>query len=162
MILPPDLDAHWWWLIAALILGIAEMVIPGVFLIWLGLAALVTGLLTLLLGLPMAAQFLVFALAAFASVYAGRRWFQANPIESSDPLLNERTSRLVGRVVVATTAIENGVGRVSVGDSVWSCRGPDCAEGSKVRIVGADGSCLKVEPVADGAFLQRDLEEGRI
>jgi membrane protein implicated in regulation of membrane protease activity len=36
---------------------------------------------------------------------------------------------------------------VKVGDSVWSCRGPDAAEGARVRIVGADGSCLKVEPV---------------
>lgn len=150
MILPADLNAHWWWLIAALVLGIAEMVIPGVFLIWLGLAALVTGLLTLLLGLPMAAQFLVFALAAVASVYAGRRWFQLNPIESSDPLLNERTARLIGRTVVVATAIENGVGRVSVGDTIWNCSGPDAPAGARVRITGGNGSCLLVEP-AEGA-----------
>jgi membrane protein implicated in regulation of membrane protease activity len=68
---------------------------------------------------------------------------------SADPMLNDRAARLVGRTVVVTQAIVNGEGRVRVGDSVWSCRGPDCAEASRVRIVGADGSCLKVEPVRE-------------
>lgn len=142
---PPNLEPHWWWLIAALLLGIAEMLIPGVFLIWLGAAAAVTGLLTLAFGLPVALQFLIFALAAFAAVYAGRRWFNANPIESADPLLNERASRLVGETVVVESAIENGRGRVRVGDGVWNCRGPDCETGSRVRVVGSDGTSLRVE-----------------
>lgn len=142
----PELEPHWWWLIIALVLGIAEMIAPGVFLIWLGIAAFVTGVATLLLGLPLAGQFLVFAVAAVAAVYAGRRWFKMNPIESSDPLLNERTSRLIGQVVVVTSAIENGVGRVKIGDSVWNCRGPDAEAGTRVRVKGADGACLMVEP----------------
>lgn len=144
----PELDPHWWWLIAALILGIAEMLVPGVFLIWLGAAALVTGLITLFFGIPMAAQILLFAVTAIAAVYAARRWFRDNPIESSDPLLNERGSRLVGETVVVEHAIENGRGRVRVGDSVWNCRGPDCETGSRVRVVGSDGTSLRVERVA--------------
>jgi len=141
----PELEPHWWWLIIALLLGIAEMIAPGVFLIWLGVAAFITGVATVALSLPLAGQFLVFAVAAIAAVYAGRRWFKMNPIESDDPLLNERTSRLIGQVVVVTSAIENGVGRVKIGDSVWNCRGPDCEVGTRVRVMGADGSCLKVE-----------------
>lgn len=148
MIELPNLEPHWWWLIAALALAIAEMLVPGVFLIWLGAAALVTGLLTLFFGLATAAQLLVFAVVAIGAVYAARRWFRDNPIESSDPLLNERAGRLIGETVVVESAIENGRGRVRVGDSVWNCRGPDCATGSRVRVIGSDGTSLRVEHAA--------------
>jgi membrane protein implicated in regulation of membrane protease activity len=144
-----DLEPHWLWMLAAIVLGIAELIAPGIFLIWLAAAAAATGLLTLAFGIDLPFQFAVFALLAIATVYAGRRWYLANPMPSADPMLNDRAARLTGRTVVVVGAIENGEGRVRVGDGVWSCRGPDCAEGSRVRITGADGSCLKVEPVRE-------------
>jgi membrane protein implicated in regulation of membrane protease activity len=144
-----ELEPHWMWMLAAIFLGIAELIVPGVFLIWLAAAAAATGLLTLAFGIGLPFQFALFALLAIASVYLGRRWYIANPMPSADPMLNDRAARLTGRTVVVTAAIVNGEGRVRVGDSVWSCRGPDCAEGSRVRIVGADGSCLKVELVRE-------------
>lgn len=144
-----ELEPHWMWMLGAIFLGIAELIVPGVFLIWLAAAAAATGLLTLAFGIGLAVQFALFALFALASVYFGRRWYDANPMPSADPMLNDRAARLVGRTVVVTKAIENGEGRVRVGDSVWSCRGPDAPEGARVRIAGADGSCLKVEPVRE-------------
>jgi inner membrane protein len=50
--------------------------------------------------------------------------------------------------VLVVTAIENGEGRVKVGDSVWVARGPDASAGSRVRVVGAQGACLTVQPSA--------------
>jgi membrane protein implicated in regulation of membrane protease activity len=144
-----ELEPHWMWMLGAIFLGIAELIVPGVFLIWLAAAAAATGLLTLAFGIDLPAQFGLFALLAIAAVYAGRRWYIANPMPSADPLLNDRAARLIGRTVVVTQAIVNGEGRVKVGDGVWSCRGPDCDKGSRVRITGADGSCLKVEPVRE-------------
>jgi membrane protein implicated in regulation of membrane protease activity len=140
------LGPHWLWLLAAVLLGIAELLVPGVFLIWIAAAAAGTGLLTLLFGVGIAFQFLLFALLSIASVYAGRRWYAANPVATSDPLLNNRAARLIGRTVAVTTPIERGEGRVKVGDSVWNCRGPDCDAGTSVRIIGAQGTCLLVEP----------------
>src|SRR5690606_18999023 len=97
--------------------------------------------------LPLAFQLLLFALFSLGSVYAGRRWYIRHPVESSDPLLNDRAARLIGQTVVVVTAIENGTGRVKIGDSVWNARGPDCEEGARVRVIGSDGSCLNVEPM---------------
>jgi len=148
-----DLDPHWWWLIGAALLGILELVVPGVFLIWLAAAAALTGFAALLLGLPLAFQFVLFALLAMGSVYVGRRIYAANPIDSSDPLLNDRAGRLVGESVLVIEAIENGSGRVKVGDSVWPARGPDAAVGTRVRVVGVDGSRLRVQP-ADRPLLE--------
>ncbi|HEX8223471.1 MAG TPA: NfeD family protein [Allosphingosinicella sp.] len=150
------------WMLAAIFLGIAELIVPGVFLIWLAAAAAATGLLTLAFGIDLPFQFATFALVAIGAVWSGRRWYVNNPMPSADPLLNDRAARLAGRTVVVTQAIVNGEGRVKVGDGVWSCRGPDCAEGSRVRIVGADGSCLRVEPVRDPASLLTGGGEDRI
>ena len=139
------LEAHWLWLLAAIVMAIAELLVPGVFLVWFAAAAAATGLATLALGLPLAFQLVLFALFSIAAVYAGRRWYIANPVPSSDPLLNDRGARLRGETLVVVSDIENGRGRVKVGDSVWGCRGPDCAAGSRVRVIGSDGASLKVE-----------------
>lgn len=142
-----SLSAHWAWLILAAALATAEVLIPGFFLIWFALAAFITGLITLLLPVPVAVQLVLFALAAVASVYAGRRWFRLNPIETQDPKLNDRGARMVGEIVTVVEAIEAGGGRVKVGDSVWSARGPHADVGTKMRISGSEGSILRVEPL---------------
>jgi len=143
------LETYWWWLILALVLAIAEIMVPGVFLIWIGGAALITGLLSLLFALPTSAEFVVFAIAAVGAVYAGRRWLAENPIVSDDPMLNDRGARLIGRNVVVVQPLIGGEGRVKVGDSVWNATGPDAPEGARVTIVGVEGSRLKVEPAED-------------
>ena len=142
-----SLEPHWFWLLAGLLLGAAEIIVPGFFLIWFAIAAVITGLLAFVLPDAVALQIGVFAVVAVAMVYFGRRWFAANPIVSSDPLLNDRSARLVGEIVTVVDAIEHGSGRVKVGDSVWSAKGADAAVGAKVRITGANGSVLMVEGV---------------
>jgi membrane protein implicated in regulation of membrane protease activity len=142
------IEPHWAWLIGAAVMGIAEMIVPGVFLIWLAAAAAATGVIALVFPLDPAFQFAIFGLLSLAAVYFGRRWYTANPVESSDPLLNDRATRLIGEILVVVGAIENGRGRVTVGDSVWPARGADAAAGSRVRVVGADGTALLVEPLA--------------
>ena len=142
------IDPHWIWLTAAAMLGIAELLMPGVFLIWLAAAAAVTGFAALLFGIDLAFQFALFALLAIAAVYMGRHWYANNPVESSDPHLNDRAVRLIGQTVIVVGAIENGSGRVKIGDGVWNARGPDAALGARVKVIGADGTCLQVEPVA--------------
>ena len=141
------IEPHWLWLIAAAALGIAELLFPGIFLIWIAAAAAGTGLLTLLTGVGVAFQSALFALLSIGSVYLGRRWYAAQPIETADPLLNDRAARLIGRTVTVVAAIDHGEGRVKVGDSVWNCRGADCDVGTRVRITGAQGTCLVVEPL---------------
>ena len=139
------LEPHWFWLILAALLGSAEILVPGFFLIWLGIAALITGLAAWFLPISVTVQGLLFAALAVASVYAGRRWFAQNPIESDDPKLNDRGARLAGEIVTVVEAISNGRGRVKVGDSVWNARGPDTVSGAHVRVTGADGAVLLVE-----------------
>jgi membrane protein implicated in regulation of membrane protease activity len=141
------LEPHWWWLLAAALLGILEIFFPGVFLIWMAAAAAVTGITIALVPLPMAIQLILFALLAAAAVFAGRRYYERNPVPTSDPMLNDRTARLVGTKVTVVKAIANGEGRVRVGDGVWAASGPDAEEGATMIVTGAQGTCLRVEPI---------------
>lgn len=139
------LDDHWLWLIAAAALGIAELVVPGVYLIWIGLAALVTGIVALMLPVPAAAQFLLFAVIAFGAIWFGRRYFVRNPITSADPLLNDRPARMIGTIVTAAEPVDALQGRVKAGDSIWPARGADAQPGDRLRVVATDGPVLIVE-----------------
>jgi membrane protein implicated in regulation of membrane protease activity len=138
------LGAHWYWLLLAALLGIFEIVAPGIFLIWLAAAAAVTGITVALLPIPLPFQLALFGLLALAAVYSGRRHYERNPVSSEDPKLNDRTARLIGETVTVVTAIEHGEGRVKVGDSVWPARGPDTPAGGRVTVTGAQGNCLLV------------------
>ena len=139
------ISTHWFWLSLGLLLGVAEMVAPGFFLMWLGLAALIVGGLDYFLPITVAYQVAMFATLSVLTVFAGKKFLQENPIETEDAKLNDRGARLTGEIVTVVEAITNGHGRVKVGDSVWSARGVDAAIGSRVRVTGADGAVLFVE-----------------
>ena len=135
------------WLAAALVLLMAEMVLPGFFLIFLGVAAALTGVFALIVpGLPILLQALIFAAITGCAVAIGWRWYRGSDQSSSDPLLNDRAARLIGKRVEVCDAIVGGEGRVKVGDGAWNATGPDAGVGTSVRIVGATGGVLRVEP----------------
>ena len=137
----------WMWLIGGVVLLIAEVIAPGFFLIFIGAAAIATGLLTLAVGFTVALQLAVFAVLAFLAVrIIGRRFYASRYDYTADPLLNDRVARLLGKVVVVVQAVDSHGGRVRVGDSEWSARGGPAEVGERVRIVDVDGNCLKVEP----------------
>jgi membrane protein implicated in regulation of membrane protease activity len=137
-----------WWLLALLLIG-AEVIAPGYFLLWIGVAAGVMGVIMLIApGLPVLAQAIVFAVLAIAmcAVY----WKFIRPLaehRNDQPLLNRRGERLVGQRFVLIEAIVNGRGKVKVGDGSWLAVGPDVPAGGEVEVVAAEGTTLRVRPV---------------
>jgi len=142
------IDTYWIWLIAGLALALLEMLVPGVYLIWLAMAALAVAVLAFVSAPPLAMQVIAWVSLSLIFAFSAKRWLRDRPIVSSDPLLNNRAGRLVGEIAMVTEAIESGAGRVKVGDSEWIARGADAAAGSRVRITGSRGAELLVEPVA--------------
>lgn len=139
------IDAGWLWLIGGVLLLIAEIIAPGFFLLFIGAAALATGLFTVLFGLGIEPQLALFALYAILAVLVGRRFYAARSTDSPDPLLNDPGRRLVGRVVTVVAPVDEHGGRVRLGDGEWSARGGPAAVGQRVRVTGVDGNCLNVE-----------------
>jgi membrane protein implicated in regulation of membrane protease activity len=140
-----NLEPHYAWLALGLILAAAEMVAPGVFLIWLAGAALIVGALAWLTPVGVPVQIVVFAVLAVVAVFMGRRYIRNNPIHEADPMMNKRADRLVGESVVVTQAIEGGTGKVKLGDSEWLARGADAPVGTRLKVTGHDGTMLLVE-----------------
>jgi len=138
-----------WWLTGAVILAALELVLPGVFLVFVAMAMAATGAITLFLpDLSIGGQLGGFAAWSLVTVLIGKRWYNRYPVATSDPLLNDRVARLVGEVVIVVQAIEHGEGRVRVGDGEWPARGPDTPVGGRVQIAGADGGTLIVKALA--------------
>jgi membrane protein implicated in regulation of membrane protease activity len=149
------------WLAAAVLLGIGELAIPGVFLIFLAIAAAVTGVATLVLAdLPIAAQLLSFAIWSGVTVAIGKRWYRDYPVETADPLLNDRVSRLIGQTVTVIEPIRDGEGRVRVGDGAWPAHGADADPGTHVRIIGVTAGTLLVEPIESPESRSEGLAPG--
>lgn len=142
-----DVDAAWAWVALGLVLAGFEMAVPGVYLIWLAVAALATGALTFVFDPGVPLQLVNFIFLSLIAVYTARRIYGEQPIESADPLLNDRIGRMIGQTGTVSVPIEHGEGRVTQGDSQWPARGPEMAAGTRVRITGADGGTLIVEPL---------------
>jgi membrane protein implicated in regulation of membrane protease activity len=130
----------WNWLIFGLILMGLELLAPGVFLFWLGLAAFLVGLLSFLINPSWQMQILMFAVFAAAAVPLWRGVARSNSSASkSNPVLNKRSDALVGRNFTLEKPIVDGAGTVRIDDTIWRVAGPDAPAGSRVKIVQADG-----------------------
>jgi len=142
----------WNWMVLGAVLLALEILAPGVFLLWLGIAAILTGTLSLQLwGTAFwvwQVQVLVFLALSIASVLIGRRFFPASAKDDTDqPLLNRRDKQLVGRTAVLEEPIVEGRGRVRLGDTLWRVTGPDLPVGSRVRVADASDGELRVEAI---------------
>ena len=141
-------EPGWVWLIIAAALFTLDVLAPGFFMLWFGVAAMAVGLLVFAVPLDVTWQIVAFCAASLISLMIARLLWGGKRSELSDkPLLNERARQLVGRTFVLATAIRGGRGRITAGDGLWSVRGPDLPEGVLVRVTGADGTELVVEPV---------------
>jgi inner membrane protein len=143
--MPETVEPGWLWMIGGVLLLALEILVPGVFLIWIGIAAVVTGIFALLFGIGTAGQLALFALYSVLAVMVGRRFYGVKNIDTLDPMLSDRGARLVGRRVLVVQAIDEDSGRVRVGDSEWSARGGPAEPGERVRIASVEGNCLIVE-----------------
>lgn len=134
----------WNWLILSVVLMAIETFAPGVFMLWLGLAALIVGLLSFGIAWSWQAQIIAFAALSIAMVPLWRYYSGRNAKPTDKPFLNKRTEGLIGRVFTLEKPIVDGVGTVKIDDTVWRVSGPDAPSGSRVKIISADGASLTV------------------
>ncbi len=137
------------WAAVALLLFAAEAMAPGAFMLWMGFAAVAVFLGVLLVpGIPLLAQVAAFVVLSFVSIQIYRKWVRGRGRErqSDRPTLNQRALHHVGRTVALERAIVAGRGRVRIGDAFWDVSGPELPAGAAVKVVGAEGMTLQVEP----------------
>ena len=145
-------DVYGWWIIGLLLL-IGEVALPGIFLLWLGLAALIVGVIDWLFpALSWHWQLAIYAVVAAVLVFGLRPVIVRDlKRETQNPNLNRRLHAMIGRTGVISDAIVEGYGRARIGDTEWRVRGKDMEAGTPVRVTGVDDKTLSllVERVAD-------------
>jgi len=135
-----------WWILAAVFAGI-EILAPGVFFIWLGAAAALTGVIAFVIpSLGWELEALIFAvLAVVTVVYWRNRIKKGAGADDPAATLNRRGDQMIGRTAVLSEPIQNGRGKAKIDDSVWRVEGVDLPAGTQIKVTGVDGSILKVE-----------------
>lgn len=140
----------WNWMVLGFVLLILEILVPGVFLLWIGIAAILVGALTLQLAHAAfwvwQAQVVLFLILSVISAYVGHRVMAKTGGESDQPLLNRRAEQLVGRTATLAEPIAEGRGRIRLGDTFWLVTGPDLPVGARVRVIAVKDMELVVEP----------------
>ena len=143
----PMAGGYFWWIVAGLLL-LAEMAMPGIFMLWLAMAAALTAILDLVFHFTGVQEIFCFAILALLCVLASWRFVMNSRHSKTDsPHLNQRHHGLVGRSFVLDRAIVNGRGKIEVEDTLWDVDGPDMAVGARVKVTGVEGMRLVVEAV---------------
>jgi len=137
-------DSLWW--VIGIVLVIGEVVLPGTFLIWFAFAAFGVGLIGVVVDLSGMNQVVVFGLLSFASLSLGylMRKRRGDP---EVPAFADRTQAYMGKTYTVVEAIENGQGKIQVGDSVWLAEGEDCPIGGSVKVIDSRGTVLLIDVV---------------
>jgi len=140
----------WHWIVLGVVFITMEVFAPGAFFLGMGVSAMLVGAgLFMVPAMDWKAQLFMFAVLSVISIIVTRRWVRGAPIESDQPLLNQRAARYVGRTFDLSEAIINGQGKIKVDDSIWKVRGDDLPEGARVTVIGVDGTVLTVEPASE-------------
>lgn len=140
-------NGPWSWIVAGLVLLALELVVPGGFMLWMGIAGIVTGIITLFQPIGWPLQWLIFGVLSLVSIAIWVRWNRSRPAVTDRPYLNRRADHFIGQEAVLEQAIAQGYGRIVLGDTVWRVAGADLPVGHRVRIVGSEGAVLKVEAI---------------
>lgn len=132
-----------WWALAAVLL-IMEVIVPGTFFLWLGIAAALVGVAVWLL--PSLDISLAWALFAGFSVVSVLFWLKLRKVPQGPQSgrLNKRGQELVGRAFTLDEPIENGYGKIQIGDTLWTLRGADAPAATTVKVIGVESGVLRV------------------
>lgn len=138
----------WNWMVLGFVLLVMEIIAPGVFMLWIGIAALVIGAVSLLIWdasfWTWQIQVLAFLNLSLVSAYVGKRVAGGRHTPTDQPLLNRRGEQMIGKMATLSEPIKDGRGRIKLGDTLWRVSGPDLPAGTKVRVTGAADTDLEL------------------
>ncbi|MBZ9918486.1 MULTISPECIES: NfeD family protein [unclassified Mesorhizobium] len=138
----------WNWMVLGFVLLAMEIIAPGIFMLWTGIAALIVGAVSLLVwdaaSWTWQVQVLVFLALSLVSALVGKKLIGGRDEPTDQPLLNRRGAQMIGRMATLAEPIRDGRGRIKLGDTLWRVSGPDLPAGTQVRVTGAADTDLEL------------------
>lgn len=132
------------WLVLAFLLLILEIIVPGIFFLWWGIAGLIIAAITYFVPLSLVVSVVLFAvIAIIASVVWWR--YQASKNQHDDSTtLNQRGLAMLGQQGRVTAILGNNTARAAFGDTTWRVEGNDLQLNDQVEVVSVRGITLLV------------------
>ncbi|BCG71103.1 membrane protein [Mesorhizobium sp. 113-1-2] len=138
----------WNWMVLGFVLLVVEVIAPGFFMLWIGIAALIIGAVSLLIWdaaiWTWQVQVLAFLVLSLVSAFVGKKLMGGHDQPTDQPLLNRRGAQMVGRMATLAEPIKDGRGRIKLGDTLWRVSGPDLPAGTQVRVTSAADTDLEL------------------
>ncbi|PBB26212.1 MULTISPECIES: NfeD family protein [unclassified Mesorhizobium] len=138
----------WNWMVLGFVLLVVEVIAPGFFMLWIGIAALIIGAASLLIWdaaiWSWQVQVLAFLALSLVSAFVGKKLMGGRDQPTDQPLLNRRGAQMVGRMATLAEPIKDGRGRIKLGDTLWRVSGPDLPAGTQVRVTSAADTDLEL------------------
>lgn len=143
---------YWYWAVIALACLGLEMALPGVAFLWIAVGAFILcgmALLFPIFGLGL--QLIIFSVMSTVLVYISHKYIKKNDIASDRPHLSNKSAQYIGNFYDLIEPIENGIGKIKAGDSLWRVEGEDMPTGTRVVVTGCKGATFTVEKAEPGA-----------
>ena len=138
---------HIFWLSLGGLLLAAEMLGGNGYLLWSGVAAVVTGLLVWLFPFGWEWQGIGFAVLTVIAALLWTRWLARKPQPRADAALNQRGQQLIGQRFILDAPLVNGRGHMRVGDGTWPIvASEELPAGTRVEVIAVEGITLRVRP----------------
>jgi inner membrane protein len=141
----------WWWCGLGLVLLCMEMLLGTLYLLWLGIAALVMAMLCAFFSeMPLALQALNYAVLSALALAVMRKLEKRKPVLRVGQAQGEEIGR-EGIVIVAISPLQPGKIRFSqgvLGSREWvAYANIDIAEQQAAKVVAVEGNSLRVAPL---------------
>ena len=143
------------WFAIGVFLILAELFVPGTYLIWFGFSAFVMGIIVSLISLTAIETLVCFAL--ISAVFAGIGWYAYAKILNKTPVpekykyLNDMAGAHIGKIYNLSEDVVDGRSKAKVGDSFWLVEIDEpLKKGAKVKIIDVkDGVILKAQKASE-------------
>lgn len=139
---------HWHWIAFGLVLLSGELLGTAGYFLWLGISAILVGIVFTLLPISWQLQWTTFASFSLVTTWGWWRYQHKKDVQSeADSSLNQREKQLVGKTTRLEQDVQKGNCRIRLGDTTWSARThEDIAAGTLVKVIDVDGIVVTIEP----------------
>ncbi len=140
---------HWHWIALGLLLLSGELLGTAGYFLWLGISAVMVGLLLALLPMSWQLQWVSFAVFSLLTTWLWWRYqHKQDRTANEQSVLNQRERQMIGQTSRVEDDIRRGSCRIRLGDTTWSARcDQDIPAGTLVKVVDVDGIVLFIEPL---------------
>ncbi|MGR5068633.1 NfeD family protein [Vibrio alfacsensis] len=140
----------WYWIAFGLALLAVELLGTAGYFLWLGISALLVGMIMSVLPISWQLQWLAFATFSLVTTWLWwRRQWAKDRKNDQERDLNQKHKQLIGNIVTLEEDFKVGINRLRVADTTWSAQCEhDLPAGTRVEIVAIEGIILTVKPVS--------------